>query len=143
MPASFHTLPFLTKATGQSVQDNWNGIQKSKCHRDESKCIERRNEEEISCPAAPKVSVAIGKKRVHRDSPCFRDPLRPILNPSPSPPSSGASDPIFVAIPLDLLREKRVMTQKANVSHGKAMVGEMARWGGLPCVRRSRSMYKQ
>jgi hypothetical protein len=42
---------------------------------------------------------------------------------------------------LNLLRKKGAMMQKANVSHGKTLMGKMVR-RELPCVHRSRLLYR-
>jgi hypothetical protein len=67
--------------------------------------------------------------------------LAPIPNPSPCSASTGAREPISVAIPFDLSRKKGAMMQKASVSRGKAKMDKLERRRELPCVRRSRLLY--
>jgi hypothetical protein len=50
--------------------------------------------------------------------------------------SSGAREPISVAITFDHLRKKGTMMQKVNVSHGKPKMDKMVGRRELPCFRR-------
>jgi hypothetical protein len=54
----------------------------------------------------------------------FRLPVRPIPILTTCTSNPAAREPIFVAILFDLLRKRRVMVQKANVSHGKTRMGQ-------------------
>jgi hypothetical protein len=47
-----------------------------------------------------------------------------------------------VAILLNLPRKKVATLQKENVSHGKTKMDKKERRRELPCVRRSRSLYR-
>jgi hypothetical protein len=51
--------------------------------------------------------------------------------PSPNP----------VVIPLDLLKIRGALMQKANVNHGKLKIGKMVERRELHCIRRSVSLY--
>jgi hypothetical protein len=73
---------------------------------------------------------------------CNHDPLRPILNLTICPSSTGAREPISVVIPFDLLRKKEAMMQKAIVSFGKAM-DKTVRRRRLPWVRRLRMLNRE
>jgi hypothetical protein len=44
--------------------------------------------------------------------------------------------------PISHSKKKGAMMQKANVSHGKAKMDKRERGRELPCVRRSRSLYR-
>jgi hypothetical protein len=59
------------------------------------------------------------------------------------PSRPGVRKPIPVVIPFDHLRIKGAMMQKANVGHDKPKMDKAVRRGALPCIRRSRSLYKR
>jgi hypothetical protein len=52
------------------------------------------------------------------------------------------AEPVSVDIPFDLLKKKRAMTQKTNVSIGKTDMDKLVRRRELPCVRRLRSLHR-
>jgi hypothetical protein len=72
----------------------------------------------------------------------FPNTLRPIPSLSPCPSSPANREPIFVAIPFDLLRKRRAMMQQANVSQGKTKMDKIVRRIGLPCVCRSSTLHR-
>jgi hypothetical protein len=47
----------------------------------------------------------------------FRNPLRPIPDLTTSPSNPAVREPIFIALPIDLLRKIRVMMEDVNVSN--------------------------
>jgi hypothetical protein len=63
---------------------------------------------------------------VHLKKTAKSQAVETIPNLSTCPSNPGAREPIFVAILLNLLRKRRVMMQKANVSHGKPKMDKMA-----------------
>jgi hypothetical protein len=76
------------------------------------------------------------KNKNVRASVSCRNPLRPIPNLTTCPSSPDVREPISVVIPLDHLRKKGAMMQKANISHGKTKIDKMEGRRELPCVRR-------
>jgi hypothetical protein len=62
-----------------------------------------------------------------------------MLNLTTSTTSSSAKEPISIAIPFDLSREKGAMMQNENVSHGKTKLEERRELPSVPC---SRPLYK-
>jgi hypothetical protein len=87
--------------------------------------------------------VHLKKKKLQEFPKAFRDRLRPILNLTICPSSPAAREPISVAISVDQLRKKEAMMQKANVSHGKTKMDKTVGRRELPCVCRSRLLYKE
>jgi hypothetical protein len=57
----------------------------------------------------------------------IRNSLRPVPKPSPCPSSPSARKPILVVVPINQLRKKGVMMQKANVSHGQTKMNKVVR----------------
>jgi hypothetical protein len=75
----------------------------------------------------------------------FRNPQFRIPNPSTGSTIPGARESIPVVIPFDLSRKKKkgAMMQKANVGDGSTKINEIVRQRELPCVRRTRALYKR
>jgi hypothetical protein len=72
----------------------------------------------------------------------FHNRLRPISNLSSCASSPCVREPISIAIPFGLLRKKRAMMQKANVSHGKVKMDKVVRRRELPCIRRLKYLHR-
>jgi hypothetical protein len=68
---------------------------------------------------------------------------RPSPNLTTRPSSPTGRETIPVANLLNLLGKKRVMVQKAKVSRTKAKMDKMVRRRELPCILRSRSLYRE
>jgi hypothetical protein len=81
-------------------------------------------------------------KYIARVPEVFRNQKSLIPNPSSCAFIPGAREPISVAILLNLVVKKGAMMQKANVRHGQIKMDKMVRRRELPCIRRSRSLYK-
>jgi hypothetical protein len=86
--------------------------------------------------------VSAQKKELLRFPPWFLSSLSPIPNLSTCPPSLASREHISVVIPIDHLRKKEAIMQKANVGHGKSKMDEMVRRRQLPCIRCSRPLYR-
>jgi hypothetical protein len=69
--------------------------------------------------------------------------VHPIPNLTTCPSCPGGREPIFVAIPVDLLRKKKKQRcKRLSGSHGKQKMDRKLKRGELPCVRHSKSLYK-
>jgi hypothetical protein len=90
-----------------------------------------------------KVIAPKKKKKGVRISPVFRNSQLLIPNLTTYPSSPAVREPVSVVITVDHLTKKGAVMQKAKFGHGKPRMDRTLRRGALPCIRRSRSLYRE